>query len=59
MRVRDAVACTNVNRNRIYRLMADGALPFVKVGSVRLIPTEALRRLCLEGLPPEQGKAAS
>ena len=54
MRVQDAVMCTNINRNRIYQMMAAKQLPYVMVGKVRLIPTEALRRICLEGLPPEQ-----
>jgi hypothetical protein len=51
MKVRAAEQVYHINRNALYRLMDSGALPFVHVGTVRLLRTEALEKLVLEGLP--------
>jgi excisionase family DNA binding protein len=54
MRVRQAEAVFKINRNRLYAMMADGSLPFVMIGSSRLIRTETLQNMTT----PQSGKAA-
>jgi excisionase family DNA binding protein len=44
VRVPQAVQLTGMSRSRIYELMKDGEIEFVKVGNSTLIPTESLRR---------------
>ena len=48
-RLKDAVAAYGIGRSTIYRLMADGKLPSVKVGGRRLIPRDALEALLKVG----------
>jgi excisionase family DNA binding protein len=55
LKVREAEQVFRINRNRLYRLMADGSLPFVQLGTVRLIRTEALESLTT---PPKTKVAA-
>jgi hypothetical protein len=45
MRVFDAIAIYQINRNVIYQRMADGSLPFRKLGGVTLLSVEALEAL--------------
>jgi excisionase family DNA binding protein len=57
--VRKAEQAAQISRNKLYALMSEGALPFVMLGRLRLIRTDALRKLVTEGLPPDQEKAVS
>ena len=50
MGVSDAVEFTRLGRATLYRLMDDGKLPWVKIGTRRLIPRRALIELLSEGL---------
>ena len=43
MQISDAVAWSGIGRSRLYTAMAQGELPFVKVGERRLIPKRGLR----------------
>jgi excisionase family DNA binding protein len=44
VRIPGAVRLTGLSRSRIYELMRDGEIEYVKVGHSTLIPTEGLRR---------------
>lgn len=44
VRIPQAVQLTGLSRSRIYELMKEGEIEFVKVGNSTLIPTESLRR---------------
>jgi excisionase family DNA binding protein len=44
VRIPAAVEMTGLSRSRIYELMKNGEIEYVKVGSSTLIPTESLRR---------------
>ena len=45
----DAARALSVGRSTLYRLIADGRLPTVKIGTRTLIPAEAVRRVANEG----------
>jgi len=49
----EAVKWSGYGRTRIYDLMGEGRLPYVRAGRRRLIPRAALRRLLAEGLVGE------
>ena len=34
----------NISRSRVFELIAEGALPSIKIGKSRRVPVEALRR---------------
>jgi hypothetical protein len=42
---RQAEAVFRINRNRLYMMMNDGSLPYVRVGASRLIRTAHLQAL--------------
>lgn len=42
MTVAQALVFSGIGRTRLYRLMADGELPYARVGTRRLIPRRAL-----------------
>lgn len=46
--IEDAVESLRLSRTTIYRLMADGTLPSVKVGRNRRIPVAALEAFVAE-----------
>ena len=43
MQIKDAVAWSGISRSRLYEAMAQGDLPFVRVGERRLIPKRGLK----------------
>jgi excisionase family DNA binding protein len=43
MPIKDAVAWSGIGRSRLYVAMANGDLPFVRVGERRLIPKRGLK----------------
>jgi hypothetical protein len=45
MRVYDAIEIYQIGRNSIYRHMAEGSLPFKKLGGITLLNTAALEAL--------------
>lgn len=46
--IKEASRATSLGRTRLYQLIAAGRLETIKIGSRRLIPAHALRKL-LEG----------
>jgi excisionase family DNA binding protein len=44
VRIPAAVRLTGMSRSRIYQLMKDGEIEFVKIGSSTLIPVDSLRQ---------------
>jgi excisionase family DNA binding protein len=45
VRIRRAVQLTGLSRTKIYQLIKSGEIEIIKIGSVTLIPFEALERL--------------
>jgi excisionase family DNA binding protein len=45
MKPRQASLVFGINRNKLYRMMGDGTLPFVQLGQSRLIRTEILQSI--------------
>lgn len=48
----EAAVALGVSRSMIYKLIAQGDLPTLKVGRARRIPADALERFVEEGLRP-------
>ena len=55
--VREVVERTGLSRSTVYSLMAGGQLRYVKVGSRRLVPVDALRAFVCS-LAGEKGQPA-
>lgn len=49
-RVADVARFLGLSRSQVYRLIADGTLPSVKIGSSRRIPIRAVRDLASDHL---------
>lgn len=45
VRIKDACRLTGIGRSKLYELIAAGEIEIVKVGTITLIPTEALKGL--------------
>jgi len=54
--IEEAVRWSGYGRTRIYDLMGEGRLPYIRAGRRRLIPRVALRRLLAEGLVGEDAR---
>ncbi len=49
LRPTEAAAALGVSRSKLYQLMAEGVVPSVYIGGVRVVPVEALRKLVERG----------
>ncbi|HKN11375.1 MAG TPA: helix-turn-helix domain-containing protein [Pseudomonadota bacterium] len=48
--ITSATQATGIGRTTLYNLMQAGKLPYIKIGTPRLIPHEALVKLVAEGV---------
>ena len=48
-KVKQVAQRLNISRAYVYQLMERGQLPFVKLGSARRVPADAVERLAREG----------
>ena len=54
--VADAVRYAGISRTALYAAMGDGEIPYVKVGSRRLVPKQALEAFLMRRLVRDIGR---